>query len=71
MSLGFERLREEERLGVIENGVLWKMSGPKIVQVTGERRRIHNGQLRHLCYSPNMRNTGCGTHEGKMCTGFL
>jgi hypothetical protein len=50
-------LREEKRLGVFKNGVLWKMFGPKIKQVTGERR-IHNGELRHLCNSPNMRKIG-------------
>jgi hypothetical protein len=62
--------------GVFENGVLWKMCGPKIEQVTGERRRIRNVELRHLCCSPNMRRSGWTGHAARMegryvCTGFL
>jgi hypothetical protein len=59
-------LREEQRLEVFKNGVLWKMSGAKIEQATGERRRIHNGQLRHLCSSPNMRKIGWTGHVARM-----
>jgi hypothetical protein len=45
---------------------------PKIEHVIGERRRIHNEELRHLCYSPNMRKTGWTGHVARMeerCVG--
>jgi hypothetical protein len=38
-------LREEQRLGVFENAVLRRIFGPKRDEVTGEWRRLHNGNL--------------------------
>ena len=46
-------LREEHRLRVFENGMLRKIFGPKKYQVTGEWRRLHNGELYDL-YSSNI-----------------
>jgi len=37
-------LREEHRLRVFENRVLCKIMGPKKEEVTGEWRRLHNGE---------------------------
>jgi hypothetical protein len=49
---GFETwsltLREEHRLRVFENRVLRRIFGPKRDEVTGEWRRLHNEELRHL-----------------------
>jgi hypothetical protein len=38
-------LREESRLRVFENRVMWKIFGPKRDEVTGDRRRLHNEEL--------------------------
>jgi hypothetical protein len=38
-------LREERRLRVVESWVLRKMFGPKIDEVAGEWRRLHNEEL--------------------------
>jgi hypothetical protein len=35
-------LREERRLRVFENGVLWRIFWPKRDEVTGEWRKLHN-----------------------------
>jgi hypothetical protein len=43
-------LREEHRLGVFENTVLRRIFGPKRDEVTGEWRKLHNGEL-HILYS--------------------
>jgi hypothetical protein len=43
-------LREEHRLRVFENRVLRRIFGPKRVEVTGERRKLHSGEL-HNVYS--------------------
>jgi hypothetical protein len=40
--------REEHRLGVFENRVLRRLSGPKWNEVTGEWRKLHNGELHNL-----------------------
>jgi hypothetical protein len=45
------KLREESRLRVFENRVLWKLFGPKMGEVTGEWRRLHNGLLLTKHYS--------------------
>jgi hypothetical protein len=45
-------LREEHRLRVFEKRVLRRTSGPKRDEVTGERRKLHNGELHNL-YSPS------------------
>ena len=46
-------LREERRLGVFENRVLRSILGPKRDDVTGEWRRLHNGELYDLYSLPN------------------
>jgi hypothetical protein len=55
---GFETwsliLREECRLGVLENRVLRRIFGPKRDEVTGEWRRLHNKELYALYLSPNI-----------------
>jgi hypothetical protein len=43
-------LREEHKLWVFENRVLRRIFGPKRVEVTGEWRKLHNGEL-HNFYS--------------------
>jgi hypothetical protein len=47
-------LREEHRLRVFENRVLRRMFGPKRDEVTGERRKLHNEELRDLYSSPSI-----------------
>jgi hypothetical protein len=47
-------LREEHRLRVFENRVLRRICGPKMDEVTGEWRKLHNEEL-HILYSlPNI-----------------
>jgi hypothetical protein len=41
-------LREERRLRVFENWVLWRVFGAKRDGVTGERRTLHNEELNDL-----------------------
>ena len=41
-------LREERRLRVFENRVLWKVFGPKRDEVTGKWRKLHNEELNDL-----------------------
>jgi hypothetical protein len=41
-------LREEHRLRVFENRVLRRIFGPKKDEVTGEWRKLHNGELHNL-----------------------
>jgi hypothetical protein len=38
-------LREEHRLRVFENRVLWRIFGPKREEVTGEWRKLHDEDL--------------------------
>jgi hypothetical protein len=47
-------LREERRLKVFENRVLWIIFGPKRDEVTGEWRKLHNDELNDLYLSPNI-----------------
>jgi hypothetical protein len=47
-------LREEHRLRVFENRVLCRIFGPKRDDVTGERRKLHNEELRDLYSSPSI-----------------
>jgi hypothetical protein len=47
-------LREEHRLRVFENRVLRGMFGPKRDEVTGEWRKLHNGELHNLYSSPDI-----------------
>jgi hypothetical protein len=41
-------LREEHRLRVFENRVLWRIFGPKGDEEKGEWRKLHSGELRNL-----------------------
>jgi hypothetical protein len=47
-------LREEHRLGVFENRVLRRISGPKRDEVTREWRKLHSGELHNLYSSPDI-----------------
>jgi hypothetical protein len=47
-------LREERRLRLFENRVLRKIFEPKMDEVTGEWRKLHNEELNHLYSSPNI-----------------
>jgi hypothetical protein len=47
-------LREEQRLRVFENMVLRGIFGPKGDEVTGEWRKLHNGELHNLYSSPDI-----------------
>jgi len=48
------KLREERRLRFFENRVLRRIFGPKKDEVTGEWRKLYNGELKDLYYSPNI-----------------
>jgi hypothetical protein len=45
-------LREEKKLRVFENTVLRRIFGPRRDEVTGEWRRLRNGELNDLYSSP-------------------
>ena len=47
-------LMEERRLRVYENRVLRGIYGPKTDEVTGEWRKVHNEELKDLCFSSNI-----------------
>jgi hypothetical protein len=47
-------LREEHRLRVFENRVLRGIFGPTRDEVTGEWRKLHNGELHNLYSSPDI-----------------
>jgi hypothetical protein len=47
-------LREEHRVRVFENRMLRRIFGPKRDEVTGERRKLHNEELRDLYSSPSI-----------------
>jgi hypothetical protein len=47
-------LKEELRLRVFENRVLRGIFGPKRDLVTGERRKLHKGELNDLYFLPNI-----------------
>jgi len=47
-------LREERRLRVFENKVLKRIFGPKKDEVTGELRKLHNGEFNDLYSSPSI-----------------
>jgi hypothetical protein len=47
-------LREERTLRVFENRVLIRIFGCKMVEVTGEWNKLHNGELHDLYSSPTI-----------------
>ena len=47
-------MREERKLRVFENMVLWRIFGPRRDEVTEEWRRLHNKELHDLYSSPNI-----------------
>jgi len=47
-------LREECRLRVFEDRVLRRIFGPKMDEVTGELRKLHNEELNDLYCSPHI-----------------
>jgi hypothetical protein len=48
------RLREEQRLRLFENTVLWKIFGPKRDEVTGEWRRLYKEERNDTYSSANI-----------------
>jgi hypothetical protein len=54
MVVKLAHMREECRLRVFENKVLWRIFGPKRDDVTGEWRRLHKKELYALYFSPNI-----------------
>jgi hypothetical protein len=52
VKLGLIR-KEEHKLSVVGNMVLRRTFGPKWVEVTGERRRLHKKELNNFYLSPN------------------
>ena len=47
-------LRKEHRLRVFENSMLRRIFGPKMDEVTGEWRKLHNEENSYLYCSPNI-----------------
>jgi hypothetical protein len=47
-------LREEHRLKVLENRVLWRIFGPKRYEVTGDWRKLHNEELHKVHFFPSI-----------------
>jgi hypothetical protein len=47
-------LREKHRLRVFDNRVLRRIFEPKRDEVTGEWRKLHNGELHNLYSSPDI-----------------
>jgi hypothetical protein len=61
--------RDARRLKVLETRVLRRVFGPKRDEVTGERRKLHNEELKDLYSLPNIvrvvksRRNGGGVHR--------
>jgi len=53
-------LREEHRLRVFENRVLRRIYGPKVDEVTGESRKLHNEELTQYCSGDNIEKNEMG-----------
>jgi hypothetical protein len=45
---------EEHRLRIFEDRLLRRIFEPKRDEVTGDWRKLHNGELRNLCSSPSI-----------------
>jgi hypothetical protein len=50
----YSTLREVHRLMLFANRVLRRIFGPKKDDVTGQRRKLHNGELHNFFSSPNI-----------------
>jgi hypothetical protein len=65
-------LKEEQRLRVSENRVLWRIFGPNRDEATGEWRRLHSEELNDLYSSPNIirviksRRMRCAGHVARI-----
>jgi len=68
-------LREELRLRVFENRVLRRVFGPKMDEVIGEWRKLHNEELSDLYSLPNIvrvvksRRMRWAGHVARICGG--
>jgi len=51
VKLGILTSREEYWLGMFGNRVLGKVFGPNREEVTGGRKKLHNGELHDFCSS--------------------
>ena len=47
-------MREEHRLGVIQNRIMRRIFGPKGDDVTGDWRKLHNEELNGMCATSNI-----------------
>jgi hypothetical protein len=47
-------LREEHRLRVFENRVLWRIFGPQGDEITEDWRKLHNEELHNVHSSPSI-----------------
>jgi hypothetical protein len=54
VKLGLSRYGEEYKLMVFENSVLRRIFVPKMDEVTGEWRKLHNEELHNLYSSPDI-----------------
>jgi hypothetical protein len=62
---------------VFENRVLRRIFGPERDEVTGQRRKLHNGELHNLYLSPDiirqikLRRMGWAEHVARMGEGKI
>jgi hypothetical protein len=65
-------LREEHKLGVVDNRVLRRICGPKKDETTGEWRKLHNEELRIFYSLPSIsrmlksKSKTCAAHVARM-----